>query len=197
LRFAGALARRFQRRATAASRSADFQVCCVAGFQTRGACEVWAWGELPTARRLGSRRYSRFGNLRYRAIAISPSGTRTAVNHQRFEFVPNPSDIGHSCPPVPHPDLDTPSGGPDIRADKNVRAPGFRCRVFTSDLSFFRNRLFCRHADLRVSLREVRERQRNPGPVQPVAGDRVPTLRVQEVVQEAVRLRLLGVQLRQ
>ena len=40
-------------------RSADFQVCCSAGFQTRRATELFA----PC--RLGSRRYSRFGNLRY------------------------------------------------------------------------------------------------------------------------------------
>jgi len=39
--------------------SADFQVCCIVGFQTRQ--------PLPVARprRFGNRRYSRFGNLRY------------------------------------------------------------------------------------------------------------------------------------
>src|SRR5262249_21399907 len=39
--------------------SADFQVCCIAGFQT---CERHEYTE---ACRLGNRRYSRFGNLRY------------------------------------------------------------------------------------------------------------------------------------
>jgi hypothetical protein len=41
--------------------SADFQVCCIAGFQTGESSE----GE--SSSDLGSRRHSRFGNLRYKA----------------------------------------------------------------------------------------------------------------------------------
>ena len=43
--------------------SADYQVCCIAGFQTRERRSV------STPCRFGNRRYSRFGNLRYASFA--------------------------------------------------------------------------------------------------------------------------------
>jgi hypothetical protein len=45
--------------------SADFQVCCIAGFQTRVPNEPSDVLKLRTRCRFGNRRYSRFGNLRY------------------------------------------------------------------------------------------------------------------------------------
>ena len=54
-----------------ASRSADFQVCCVAGFQTRWPSGHRTRSRQPTRHslrrpcRFGNRRNSRFGNLRY------------------------------------------------------------------------------------------------------------------------------------
>ena len=52
-------ARKFHRQ----TRATDFQVCCLAGFQT---CGGLAFSE-PS--RFGNRRYSRFGNLRYTGFA--------------------------------------------------------------------------------------------------------------------------------
>jgi hypothetical protein len=46
------------------------------------------------------------------------------------------------------------------------------------------------HADLRIPLRKVRVRQRNPRPLQRLEGDRVPALRLKEIVQEIFRVRL-------
>jgi len=49
------------------SRSADFQVCCIAGFQT---CEPSEYATIPAPSRLRSRRHSRFGNLRYKLALL-------------------------------------------------------------------------------------------------------------------------------
>ena len=59
-----------------------------------------------------------------------------------------------------------------------------------SRLRFSRRRLFFLHADLRVSLPEVRTRQRNPRPLQRLEGNRLSALRFKEIVQEIFRLRL-------
>src|ERR1022692_413387 len=51
-----------------AGRSADFQICCIAGFPTCGCTGI----QRPSASapcRLGSRRYSRLGSLRYVSAA--------------------------------------------------------------------------------------------------------------------------------
>ena len=45
--------------------SAGFPACCIAGFQTRERWTSSRHSELSLRCRLGSRRYSRFGNLRY------------------------------------------------------------------------------------------------------------------------------------
>jgi hypothetical protein len=45
--------------------SADFRVCCIAGFQTRRR------HAMATPCRFGNRRYSRFGNLRYAAGRVA------------------------------------------------------------------------------------------------------------------------------
>src|ERR1035438_4644746 len=58
-------------------------------------------------------------------------------------------------------------------------------------LRFLSDRLFCRYADLRVSLRQVRARQRDPGPFQQVEGDQMPALRVSQAIQDALGVRLL------
>ena len=47
------------------SRSADFQVCCIADFPIRRRRERATSSDLRTPRRFGNRRHSRFGNLRY------------------------------------------------------------------------------------------------------------------------------------
>ena len=46
--------------------SAGFPACCIAGFQTCERSNNSHRYELPMPCRLGSRRYSRFGNLRYK-----------------------------------------------------------------------------------------------------------------------------------
>ena len=46
------------------------------------------------------------------------------------------------------------------------------------------------HADIRISLREVRARQRNPRPLQRLEGRGMPALRLEEIVQEVLHLRL-------
>ena len=48
-----------------ASRSADFQICCIAGFQTRWRLESFTRPDSSTPCRFGNRRYSRLGSLRY------------------------------------------------------------------------------------------------------------------------------------
>jgi len=57
-------------------------------------------------------------------------------------------------------------------------------------LRFLPHRLFSLHADLRVSLRKVRTRQRNPRPLQRLEGNGVPALRLKKVVQEIFHVRL-------
>jgi hypothetical protein len=59
------------------NRSADFQVCCIAGFQTRRPHAI------TTRRRLGHRRYSRFGNLRY-LVAVQGQGERCITEPKKF-----------------------------------------------------------------------------------------------------------------
>ncbi len=53
-------------------------------------------------------------------------------------------------------------------------------------LRFLSGRLFCLHADLRVSLRQLRAGQRDSGPDQQMEGDQVPALRLGKAFQEAV-----------
>jgi hypothetical protein len=50
---------------TRQSRTADFQVCCIAGFQTRRPSVSPMCPRTITPSRFGNRRYSRLGNLRY------------------------------------------------------------------------------------------------------------------------------------
>ena len=57
-------------------------------------------------------------------------------------------------------------------------------------LSFARDRLFSAHADLRVSLRKVRKRQRNPGAFQRLEGRCVSTLWFEETDQEIFGVRI-------
>ena len=57
-----------------------------------------------------------------------------------------------------------------------------------SVLSFPPGWLLFGHADLRVSLREVRERQRNPGAFEPLGGDTMPVLRLDEAGEEVFHI---------
>ncbi len=72
---------------------ADFQVCCFAGFQTRRHPAARASFELWTVSRLGSRRYSRFGNLRYTTAAslqkskLRPTGLRDTRHRNESAMV--------------------------------------------------------------------------------------------------------------
>jgi hypothetical protein len=54
---------------------------------------------------------------------------------------------------------------------------------------FSSHRLSYPHADLRISLREVRARQRNPRPLQRLEGHGMPALRLKEIVQEIFHVR--------
>jgi hypothetical protein len=65
-------------------------------------------------------------------------------------------------------------------------APG---EIQTPNLSFWRNGLLSFHADLRVSLRKVRARQRNPRPLQRLEGRGMPAVRLKEIVQEIFHIR--------
>jgi hypothetical protein len=58
-----------------------------------------------------------------------------------------------------------------------------------SHLSFLNAALFSAHADLRVSLRKVRERQRNPHPLQRLERRQVPPMRFHEAREEIFRFR--------
>ena len=58
-------------------------------------------------------------------------------------------------------------------------------------LRFLSGRLSCPNADLRVSLREVRRGQRNPGPFQQMERDQMPELRIGEAFQAVICVRLL------
>src|SRR5439155_13205596 len=53
------------RMSTLRRRSAGFRTCCIAGFQTRRRPNCRCAQSIFKLCRLGSRRYSRFGNLRY------------------------------------------------------------------------------------------------------------------------------------
>ena len=64
----------FRTRIAADTCSAGFQACCVAGFQTCVRRNISAPSRGRTPRRLGSRRHSRFGNLRYRRGASRIAG---------------------------------------------------------------------------------------------------------------------------
>ena len=70
------------------------------------------------------------------------------------------------------------------------------CRALTLPRMKFRldgvspHRIISTHADLRISLREVRARQRNPRPLDGLEKHRVSALRLEEVVQEIFHLRL-------
>ena len=67
--------------------SAGFLACCIAGFQTRKRWNSSNRSEPPMPCRLGSRRYSRLGNLRYKAprrhLGIR---VQLAVVSPRFRF---------------------------------------------------------------------------------------------------------------
>src|SRR5581483_10655181 len=58
--------------------SADFQVCCIAGFQTRWLDEPSGAPEASTRCRFGNRRYGRFGNLRYKWKLGAPGVAQTS-----------------------------------------------------------------------------------------------------------------------
>src|SRR5882724_338773 len=84
-------------------RSADFQVCCIAGFQTRLALGS-STREKTEPCRFGNRRYSRFGNLRY-PTALSPfsaeSGNLQVCNAFRWiSAIPDWSERVINCVPV-------------------------------------------------------------------------------------------------
>src|SRR5512139_4007865 len=68
--------------------SADFQVCRIASFQT---CAVRIL-ENPALCRLGSRRYSRFGNLRY-CWATRPV-VGAACRSARMRLLPSTATVG-------------------------------------------------------------------------------------------------------
>src|ERR1051326_946198 len=57
-------------------------------------------------------------------------------------------------------------------------------------LSFVDAQLLSSHADLRVSLWEMRERQRNPGSNKGLEGHQMPSLRLAKAFQEAIGLRV-------
>ena len=61
----------------ATSRTADFQVCCVAWLPACEPSESPAFSELATPRRFGNRRYRRLGSLRYGARRPHPHLTET------------------------------------------------------------------------------------------------------------------------
>jgi len=67
--------------------SADFQVCCIAGFQTRQPHAV------DTPRRFGNRRYSRFGTLRYDKVLPSP---QTLCSHNFMQSNANEHEQGET-----------------------------------------------------------------------------------------------------
>ena len=52
-------------------------------------------------------------------------------------------------------------------------------------------RLVLKHAHLRISLRSVREGQRNPGALQPLEREQVPALRINKALEEVLGLCLV------
>ena len=62
----------------------------------------------------------------------------------------------------------------------------------TPRLNFSRHEILLRHADLRISLRAVRTRQRNPRPLRRLAGNEMPALRLIQTGQEVFHLRVSG-----
>jgi hypothetical protein len=67
---------------------------------------------------------------------------------------------------------------------KKAKKAGLNC-----GLNFPRGGLICFHADLRISLRKVRVRQRIAGALERLEGFRMPALRVKETGQEIFNLR--------
>lgn len=57
-------------------------------------------------------------------------------------------------------------------------------------LSAAPNLLLCRHADLRISLRKVRTRQRDSGALQQLGRDEMPALRLDQTGKEILHVRL-------
>jgi hypothetical protein len=58
-----------------------------------------------------------------------------------------------------------------------------------TDLRFLHQQLFYIHADLRISLWEMRARQRNPRPLNRLEKFRMSALRFDEVIQEIFHIR--------
>jgi hypothetical protein len=68
--------------------SADFQVCCIAGFQTRRPYEPSNTRDYAAPGRFGNRRYSRFGNLRYVGFWTLDILWSLDICHWSFSFSP-------------------------------------------------------------------------------------------------------------
>jgi len=83
--------------------------------------------------------------------------------------------------------LPVPAGGATSRPGPDFfRAAGASRKK--PALNFSPRRLFSIHADLRISLREMRARQRNPRPLDGLEKDRVSALRLEEIVQEILHV---------
>jgi len=80
--------------------SADFQVFCIAGFQTRRPYEPSNTRDYAAPCRFGNRRYSRFGNLRYVGFWTLDILWSLDICHWSFSFSPITPSLHHSITPL-------------------------------------------------------------------------------------------------